>query len=231
MKLVLSILFCLGLSACFTPRSQGEHAAAGEIHVVRAGDNLHKIAQKHRVSTEELMEMNGLSSPESLRSGQILFIPETNTSNPTPGKKSSPQKIARVEKDNDDKRTILFDWPVKHGVLFRGFDPNPNHIYEGIAFGAPADSEVLAAADGQIIFVGDQGTHYGQVVIIRHADPFVTVYAHLDHTSVSQGAQVKKGEPIGIVGTTGGVESPRVYFQVRKNRVPVNPENYLPRSG
>lgn len=74
---------------------------------------------------------------------------------------------------------------------------------------------------------GTTGSQYGRIVIVKHEEPFVTIYAHLDEVSVTKGHKVKRLDSLGTVGTTGGVDSPRLYFQVRKNRTPVDPERYL----
>ena len=87
-----------------------------------------------------------------------------------------------------------------------------------------------AAADGEVVYIGDDQARYGRIIIIKHADPFVTIYAHLGQVAVSKGQKVKQKAPIGTVGVSGGVDSPRLYFQVRQQRTPVDPELYLRKS-
>ena len=225
LRLFLLSLFLLSLAGCVTlHKNDLERVLPGSVYVVKQGDNLKQIAKKYNVAIDDLMETNGILDVGSLRVGQYLFIPE---SLPTPKTSSSKTAEKPAWIKDDDGKTIALDWPIKDGVLFRSFDQNPARLYEGVALGAPMGTPVRAAASGEVIYVGDNGTHYGLMVIIRHADPFVTVYAHLNEINVPRGKVIKKGELIGTVGTSGGIDSPRVYFQVRKNRMPVDPERYL----
>lgn len=137
------------------------------------------------------------------------------------------RRAPKAAAEIDDGKLISLAWPVKNAVLFRTFDKNPARPFEGIALGAPALTPVMAAADGEVLFVGDYGNHFGQVVIIQHVEPFLTVYGNLDRIDVDKNKRVKQGDVIGSVGVSGGAESPRLFFQVRKNRSPVDPERYF----
>ena len=68
---------------------------------------------------------------------------------------------------------------------------------------------------------------YGNLIILKHSDGWITAYAHLSQTTVKRGEKIKKGKTIGAVGATGNVDSPQLYFGLRKGRDAVNPENYL----
>jgi murein DD-endopeptidase MepM/ murein hydrolase activator NlpD len=234
MRLALVIAAALVFSGCATSLKRAKfQALPGATHIVKKGDSLWDIAQRNQVSLDDLMEVNGIRDASSLRVGQILFIPDSDSPSPS-GSPREPRRVATPSKapvPDDDGRTIALDWPVKNGVMFRSFDKNPARLYEGIALGAPPSTQVAAAASGEVLYVGDDGTHFGRVVIVKHDEPFVTIYAHLDQISVVKGQQVKKGDILGTVGTSGGAESPRVYFQVRKNRMPVDPELYLTKAG
>jgi len=118
-------------------------------------------------------------------------------------------------------------WPVKDGVVFKVFDERPESLFEGIALGAPMGASVRAVAKGSVIYVAQNVNRFGKMVIIKHDKDFVTIYAHLDKILVSKGKTVKSGDVIGHLGVSGGVSSPRLYFQVRKNRLPVDPQRYL----
>lgn len=130
----------------------------------------------------------------------------------------------------NESKSIQLAWPVSKGVLFRTFDQTPTRLHEGLSIGAPQNTPVAAAQSGEVIFAEDAQNHFGKMIIIKHDDAFVSIYAHLEAINVSVGKKVKKGQIIGTVGSSGGVESPRVYFQVRKDRLPVNPELYLSKS-
>lgn len=201
---------------------------AGGLYTVQKGDTVHTIAAKKKISAFDLMEVNGIVNSDALKVGQKIYIPEPDIG------LAQVRSLSKVAAKPATKPAPVYDgkkvdlaWPVKNSVLFKGFDLNPNRLHEGIALGAPKGTPVMAAQDGEVIYVGDDGTRYGRIVIIKHEDPFVTIYAHLDQVDVSKGKMVKRQESIGTVGTSGGVDSPRVYFQVRKNRTPVDPETYL----
>jgi len=218
------------ISSCATLEHSQRGALPGEVHVVEKGDTLWSISREYHVSVEDLKDVNGIGSSDSLRVGQILFVPDSTGAHKVqiaelPKKEEAPKTI------DTDERKIILSWPVEKGVVFRSFNTNPAKLYEGIAIGAPQNTPVKAAADGEVIYVGNNGPSYGEIVLIKHDEPFITIYAHVDQIRVKKGQKVKKGEVIAAVGTTGEVESPRVQFQVRKNRTAVNPEQYLPTQG
>lgn len=133
--------------------------------------------------------------------------------------------------DAEEKAWLDLGWPIKNAVLFRTFDKTPSRLHEGLSFGAPANTSVISAQAGEVIFAGNSNNDLGEMVIIKHMDPFVTIYGHLDSILVKVGQRVRKGEQLGVTGSTGGAESPRVFFQLRKDRLPVNPELYLSKPG
>ena len=219
---------------CAAFRKVGRRVNPGTHYVVRSGDTLWEIAEIHEVPLELLIQKNKIRSARGLQEGQKVYIPkyrekryvkkETKSRKRSSSRnKSSPN---RRRADNDG-RTIALKWPVKNGVQFRKFSDDPENLYEGIGIGAPAGSNVRAAASGKVIFVGDQGNKFGNVVIVKCKEPFVAIYAHLSKMKVKQGQQIKTGDILGEVGTTGNAESPRVQLQVRKNRVAVDPKRYL----
>lgn len=199
---------------------------AGSIYQVKKGDTVHSIAKQKHVSAFDLMEVNGITDSKELRVGQNLYVPEAELDlamMPT----AKTQNLPHVIKPALDGRKINLVWPVKNGVLFRSFDTNAANLHEGISLAAPRGTPVCSAAEGEVIYVGDDEARYGRIVIIKHEDPFVTIYTHLAHIDVMKGQKVKQKEEIGTVGTSGGIDSPRLYFQVRQNRTPVDPELYL----
>ncbi|MEM7403129.1 MAG: M23 family metallopeptidase [Myxococcota bacterium] len=127
-------------------------------------------------------------------------------------------------------------WPVAKATILKRFDSD----YGGVALAASLGSRVVAADAGEVMYAGDMGNRYGKIVILKHPprqDParFITIYAHLQQINVAkqkvaatkQPTVVTKGQAIGTVGRSGGVATPRLYFQIRKRRSPVNPLHYL----
>lgn len=117
-------------------------------------------------------------------------------------------------------------WPVE-GVVVSLFGTREGQRHDGIDIGAPQGTAIWAAADGEVVFAGEQ-PGYGLLVILQHAEDLVTVYAHNAANLVAKGDAVKQGDPIAQVGQTGGTASPAVHFEVRVARVPTNPLARLP---
>jgi len=88
---------------------------------------------------------------------------------------------------------------------------------------------VRAAADGTVLYAGDQQTGYGNLVILRHAQDMITVYAHNSVNLVSENQKVKQGEVIAKVGSTGRSTGPHLHFEIRKRTKPRNPLFFLPK--
>ena len=86
---------------------------------------------------------------------------------------------------------------------------------------------IVAAADGQVVYSGNELAGYGNMVILRHQDGLMTAYAHADRVLVDKGQEVKRGVAIATVGKSGGVSTPQVHFGVRLNKTPVDPTGYL----
>ena len=236
MRASLKYFYCItmGMMLCFLAcypkyavKKTRAETWAGGLYVVQRGDTVHTIASKTKISAFDLMEVNGIEHSSDLKPGQKLYIPEPELALLPPLKASKKQNQAPVPVS--DGKGIALAYPVKDGVIFKSFDSNPNRLYEGVAIGAPLGTLVVSAQRGEVIYVGDDDGRYGKIVILKHEDPFVTIYAHLDRVDVTKGQKVDRLQKLGTVGTSGGVDSPRVYFQVRKHRIPVNPELYLKR--
>lgn len=229
---LLGALLGAALTACATrPAAPPEPPPPpGRTIVVQRGDTLVGIARETGVGVAEIVEVNGLRSADEIVVGQVLFIPAppeppTRPTAPPPERPTpTPAPPAPPEPD------ALLSWPVD-GVVLRDFvvAGRKQPVYEGILMAAPAGSEVVAARDGVVAFAGTQGTRLGTLVVIDHGGELVTIYGHLGDARVKAGQRVARGTPIGVVGTSGlmGV-SPRVYFEVRRQRVPIDPLPLLP---
>lgn len=216
------IVFVVGCA--HQPLEYKKDKARGEVtHIVTKGDTLFSVAKQYGVSTDDIMKANGLGKNTSLTLGQPLLIPGAKT------KSQAKPSGSVAQRPSDESKKIDLGWPVVKGVVFRTFDQTGTRLHEGLSIGAPANTPIRAAQDGQVIYAAEATNHLGRMVLIQHADPFVSIYGHLEDIKVKVGQRVKKGDVIGTVGTSGSVESPRVYFELRKDRLPVNPEPYLPK--
>jgi len=116
-----------------------------------------------------------------------------------------------------------FRWPLR-GPLVQPFKSGET---DGIDIAAPVGEPVHAAADGVCIYAGDEMGTYGKLVVLRHADGFVTAYADNSELDVKEGDRVRRGQVIAKSGDSGEVSSPRLHFELRKDGKPVDPTPYL----
>ena len=113
-----------------------------------------------------------------------------------------------------------FRWPLI-GKLQKAADGR------GVDIVAPEGEAVHAAGDGEVIYASDEIASYGKMIVIRHADDYVTTYAHLQDMAVTKGVQVKRGQIIGKSGKTGDVKQPELHFELRKGETSLAPVGYL----
>lgn len=121
-----------------------------------------------------------------------------------------------------------FQWPL-HGKLIARFGPlAPGKVNDGINIAAARGTPIHAAAAGVVAYAGDQIAVYGGLILIDHGGGWMSAYGHAAKIDVQRGQAVKAGEVIGLAGATGQVQSPQLHFQLRKNRIPVDPMKQLP---
>jgi murein DD-endopeptidase MepM/ murein hydrolase activator NlpD len=120
-----------------------------------------------------------------------------------------------------------FRWPVR-GRVIGAFGPTPNGLQnDGINVAVPEGTPVKAAEDGVVAYAGNELKGYGNLVLVRHSNGFVTAYAHASDILVKRGEVVKRGQVIAHSGETGNVTSPQLHFEIRKGSTPVDPAQYL----
>ncbi len=120
-------------------------------------------------------------------------------------------------------------WPVTGNLLaaFGGRLPDGRRS-DGVLIAAPAGTAVKAVADGTVVFA-DWMTGYGNILIVDHGNGYMSLYAHNDGLLHGAGDRVRRGEAVATVGSSGGQESPALYFELRRNGAPVNPSGWLTR--
>jgi murein DD-endopeptidase MepM/ murein hydrolase activator NlpD len=206
---------------------------AGKYYKVKPGDTLSEISKNYHISVQEIMEVNGIENERALPIDQTLFLPDTDSISKkiaTIKLKQIPKKIpikTSPKKVSTSKASKFFIFPVPNGVVIYHYSKQKNKPYDGIGIKAPMGAKVLSALDGRVLFVGDDNTKFGLLVIIEHEEPFITVYTHLDKALVKTGQTIKQGQVIGIVGQSGGVKIPHLHFQIRVNHRPHDPKLYL----
>jgi murein DD-endopeptidase MepM/ murein hydrolase activator NlpD len=120
-----------------------------------------------------------------------------------------------------------FRWPVR-GRVIAGFGSKPNGTQnDGLNLAVPEGTPIKAADDGVVAYAGNELKGYGNLVLIRHSNGFVSAYAHASELMVKRGDTIKRGQVIAHAGQTGNVTSPQLHFEIRKGSTPVDPTQYL----
>ncbi len=148
-------------------------------------------------------------------------IAQTEPAAPAPAPAVGTQANARPEMANG------FRWPVR-GRVISTFGEKPNGVRnEGINIAVPEGADVHAASDGVVAYAGNELKGYGNLVLIRHRDGWVTAYAHNKELFVKRGDRVRRGQVIAKAGSTGSVKTPQLHFELRKGASAVDPLKYL----
>lgn len=193
---------------------------------VKAGDSLYAISRRYGMKLDDLVKMNGLEAPYGVRVGQRIRISEIKDN-----LKYSSKSVSRNSSSKEEKKIYGksgdFSWPIK-GKIISSFGPKTGGLYnDGINIAAPKGAAVNSSASGVVAYVGNELKGYGNLVIVKHSNGWITAYAHLQKTYVKRGQKVSVGEKIATVGATGNVKSPQLYFGLRKGRDAVDPKRYL----
>jgi murein DD-endopeptidase MepM/ murein hydrolase activator NlpD len=129
--------------------------------------------------------------------------------------------------DGPSANGTTFRWPVR-GRITSGFGTSAaGQRNDGINLAVPEGTSVKAAEAGTVIYAGNELEGYGNLILVRHADGWVSAYAHNKDLLVKRGDTVTRGQTIAHAGMTGSVTSPQVHFELRKGSSPVNPLDYL----
>lgn len=200
------------------------------VHVVRRGENLYRIGLQYGVDYRELAALNNIRPPYALEFGQEIRLPQGVTSRPSP-RPQDPHTDDR--RRNEPQRPpvssgpVRFDWPLR-GTILSGFGPKPEGgRNDGINIAARLGDPVRAAAPGTVVYAGSELAGYGQLVLIRHENDFVTAYAHNSRLRVSEGDRVSTGQVIAEAGSSGTVSTAQLHFEIRRGTNPEDPMRYL----
>ena len=222
-------------------------------YVVKKGDTLYSIALDNGADYREVAQWNSLDDPTKLRVGQVLRVtapqpqagvtiaaargigaPEAKAIGssssavaPAPAAPSAP-KTAQPEPRRsvgDGGALGEFIWPAKGKILAAFAEPRS----KGIDIDGKLGDPVVAAAAGRVTYIGSGIPGLGKLVVIRHDNGFITVYAHNRSILVKEQQSVARGQRIAELGNSDA-ERPKLHFQIRKGSAPVDPMRYLPAS-
>jgi murein DD-endopeptidase MepM/ murein hydrolase activator NlpD len=201
----------------------------GVFHVVTKGQTLWRIARAYGVTVEELEEANGITDVTKLETDRVLFVPRAATLLDVPPFPAPLPGLPRAPGSETLPAAIGgFEWPVRGGAVLSHFGvPRRGHRHAGIDIRGERGQEILAARAGTVVYAGDKLSGYGKLVIVDHGDGMQTLYAHGLEILVREGDEVAKSQPIALVGRTGNATTEHCHFEIRKDRVPVDPLPYL----
>jgi murein DD-endopeptidase MepM/ murein hydrolase activator NlpD len=199
----------------------------GVYHIVERHQTLYRICKTYSVGLEEVAFANGISDPSKIQTGQRIFIPGA-------------KKVLKVDIYLDDvaaespdmrdekvaDKRPDFIWPIK-GRISNAFDDSEESRHMGIDISSPQGTPIRAASAGKVVYSGNTIKGYGNLIILRHSEEFVTIYAHNQVNLVKEGMWVGKGQVVGKVGQTGRASGPHLHFEIRKKNRAVNPFLYL----
>lgn len=201
---------------------------SGNRYVVRRGDTLSDIAERIDVPMTQLAAANKIASPYRLHAGQKLRFPGSDAADLEPsGSAPAAPRIAKGTPPPLSGRGFL--WPV-NGKVVGGFGPiGQGQRRDGIDIAARQGAPVLAAEDGLVAYAGDGIRGYGRLILLRHAEGYITTYAHNAALLVDVGDLVERGQVIARVGATGEATRSQLHFELRQGRTPIDPETVLVR--
>ena len=228
----------------------------GAVHVVAPGETLSKISRLYGKPVGEIAKANNLGASTRLNVGDRLVIPGVRSSaiksqvpavaeakpapSPAPESTDTSQSASMFAPASDtspangsvktaDTTGALpkFRWPA-NGRVISAFGPMTNgQQNDGINIAVPENTPIKAAEDGVVAYAGNELKGYGNLVLVRHSNGFVTAYAHAKELLVKRGDQVKRGQVIARSGQSGNVNAPQLHFEVRKGASPLDPTRFL----
>lgn len=200
---------------------------APRTHIVVAGDTVYSVSRHYNVDMTALVRANELSPPYTILVGQRLWLPATAGDAAVTVKAQAPTGERRAPPPTPARASGRFLWPVQ-GKLVSGFGPQSGGLHnDGINIAVPRGVPVRAAENGVVAYSGDGLRGFGHLLLIRHADGWISAYGHNDALLVKRGDVVKRGQAIARAGSTGSVRSPQLHFELRKGTRAVDPRRYL----
>ncbi len=216
-------------------RPGAENAGKPGYYTVKPGDTLIRIGMDNGQSGRDIARWNKLDNPNLIEAGQVLRVvppaPEAPLVRPpaTAGTASAPATVSSAPASpvapavpTAAEDAISFQWPAR-GNLISGFDESKN---KGLDIGGKAGDPVLAAADGRVVYAGAGLRGYGNLIILKHNNTYLTAYAHNQTLLVKEDQVIKRGQKIAEMGNSDA-DQVKLHFEIRRQGKPVDPAKYL----
>ena len=212
-----------------------ENAGKPGYYTVKPGDTLIRIGMDNGQSGRDIARWNKLDNPNLIEAGQVLRVvppaseaplarasaAASGTAAPMPVA-SAPAAAAPIPAPTAAEDAISFQWPAR-GNLISGFDESKN---KGLDIGGKAGDPVLAAADGRVVYAGAGLRGYGNLIILKHNNTYLTAYAHNQALLVKEDQVIKRGQKIAEMGNSDA-DQVKLHFEIRRQGKPVDPAKYL----
>ena len=218
-------------------------AKPGQTVTIRKGDSIYALARIHSITPADLIAWNNLRNPDTIYPGQVLRLyPQAGSTRPVaattptrPGSSgsattapaaSSPAPVVASNAPAPANSGIGWRWPAD-GVLVARYVAG-DATKQGIGIAGASGDDVRAAAGGTVVYSGAGLVGYGELIIIKHNDQWLSAYGHNRKRLVSEGQAVRAGDKIAEMGRTSAARD-MLHFEIRHNGKPVDPLQYLPR--
>jgi len=233
------------------------HLPSPRYHTVAGNDTIYSVSRTYDVPVLRIAELNEIDTPYNIRVGQRLRLPADadfaaaspyTTGSISSGAARSTSWLALASPPPTKKPTTIvrdapraavsalsnfggtqgFTWPVR-GRVISNYGPKRDGLHnDGINISVKRGTPVRASKRGVVTYAGNELKGYGNLLLIKHDDGFVTAYAHNNRLLASRGDIVEQGEIIAEAGSTGAVSSVQLHFEIRRGRRAFDPSSYLP---
>jgi lipoprotein NlpD len=207
--------------------TNSQNAGKPGYYTVKPGDTIMQVGRVTGQNWRDIVKWNNLDNPNQVETGQVLRVAPPEGSVVTPVKPpvvATPVvPITPAPTPAAPDEDIAWMWPSS-GSLISGYDEVKS---KGLKISGKAGDPVYASADGRVVYAGSAVRGYGNLVILKHNETYLTAYAHNQTLLVKEDQTVRKGQRIADMGSSDS-ERVMLHFEVRRNGKPVDPAKYLP---